>query len=192
MFFNLFRIKRKIYSLLKNFTFACKIFELRKLYPKRFFIGNGVNFGKDFSIHYDISSSSIILGNNIEFRDYCQLRSGSNGELKIGNNVFFNNNCSLTCFSEITIGNNCQFGEGVKFYDHNHEYASKDQNINEQGYSFGKIVVGNNCWFGTNVVVLKNVVIGDNVVIGAGCVVYKSIPSNSVVINKQEQIVVPK
>jgi serine acetyltransferase len=28
--------------------------------------------------------------------------------------------------------------------------------------------------------------VGDNVVIGAGCVIYKSIPSGSVIINKQQ------
>jgi acetyltransferase-like isoleucine patch superfamily enzyme len=37
-------------------------------------------------------------------------------------------------------------------------------------------------------VVLKGVEIGDNCIIGAGCVIHKSIPANSTVLNNQEQI----
>ncbi|NJK98761.1 MAG: hypothetical protein HC905_31020 [Bacteroidales bacterium] len=33
--------------------------------------------------------------------------------------------------------------------------------------------------------------IGSNVVIGAGCLIYKSIPSNSVVKNRQNQMIEP-
>jgi acetyltransferase-like isoleucine patch superfamily enzyme len=111
------------------------------------------------------------------------------GHLKIGNNVFFNNYCSITCLHSITIGDNCQFGESVKFYDHNHQYKVTDQLINAQGYTKGRILIGNNCWFGSNVVVLKDVDIGDNVVVGAGCVIHKSIPSNTVVINMQDYLI---
>jgi UDP-3-O-[3-hydroxymyristoyl] glucosamine N-acyltransferase len=189
MFFSfIFRIKRKLFLSAGFYMNAFKLFELRQLYTGRFFCGKKISFGRDFSLFFDKSLSAIHLGNNIVFRDYCQLRSGMAGKLTIGNNVFFNNNCSINCFQKITIGDNCQFGEGVKFYDHNHVHAEKDKNINDQGYSTGSIVVGNNCWIGTNVVILKNVEIGDNVVIGAGCIVYRSIPANSVVINKQEQI----
>ena len=36
---------------------------------------------------------------------------------------------------------------------------------------------------------LKDVTIGDNVIIGAGCVIHKYVPSNSIILNKQEQLV---
>ncbi len=35
--------------------------------------------------------------------------------------------------------------------------------------------------------ILKGVTIGDNCVIGAGCVIYKDVPANSIVINVQNQ-----
>lgn len=87
--------------------------------------------------------------------------------------------------SEISIGDNSQFGESVKIYDHNHQYRNLNLLINQQGYVKGKVIIGSNCWIGSNVVILKDVVIGDNVVIGAGCVIFKSIPSNSIVYNNQ-------
>lgn len=141
--------------------------------------------GKDFSIMLDASNSNVAICNNVTFRDYCQLRSGANGKLIIGANNFFNNNCSINCLSNISIGTNCQFGEGVKMYDHNHNHSDNKKQINEQGYTYGSIVIGSNCWFGSNVIILKGVEIGDNVIIGAGCVIYKSVPANAIVINKQ-------
>ena len=161
-----------------------RLFEMKILYPQRFSCED-MSFGKMFGIHFDASSSAISIGSNVEFRDRCTLRSGMNSKLTIGDNVFFNSGCSITCFSEIIVGNDCQFGEDVKFYDHNHEHKNKSDNINQQGYTFGGIKIGNNCWFGSNVIVLKGVEIGDNAVIGAGCIIYRSLPSDAVIINRQ-------
>ncbi len=184
----LFRIKRKTGRFFSSLHCSFRISEWKALYPARFATGKQLSFGKLFSIHFDASASSIKLGDSVQFRDFCQLRTGMDGKLSIGNRVFFNNSCSITCFHQITIGNDCQFGEGVKFYDHNHAYQNQEQNINEQGYVKGSISIGNNCWFGSDVIILKDVTIGDHVVIGAGCVIHKSIPSNSVIIHKQDLV----
>ena len=160
--------------------------EWKVLYEARYVSANRLYFGNSFEIHFDSSISSVKIGKDVQFRNFCQLRTGMNGELIIGNRVFFNNYCSITCFHYISIGDNCQFGEGVKFYDHNHQYKTSDKLISDQGYSTGSIKIGNNCWIGSNVIILKDVVIGDNVVIGAGCIIHKSVPSGSVIINKQQ------
>ena len=120
------------------------------------------------------------IGRDVYFRNFCRIQV-ENGQLKIGHNTFFNNLCTLNCLCKITIGNDCLFGEGVRVYDHNHNYSDRTKLIREQGYSFGEIKIGNNCWIGSNVVITKGVEIGDNVVIGAQCVVYKDVPSNTVV-----------
>ena len=158
--------------------------EFKTLYPDRFFYKKDLCFGNLFLIFFDLSNSTLSLGNKIEFRNYCEIRSGKNSTLLIGNNVFFNNCCSINCLYNIKIGNDCQFGEGVKLYDHNHQYKNFQIKINEQGFSYGEIRVGNNCWIGSNVIILKNVTIGDNVVIGAGCIIHKSIESGSIIYNK--------
>jgi acetyltransferase-like isoleucine patch superfamily enzyme len=137
----------------------------------------------------DNSKSVFNLGENIQFRNDVSIRVLDNAFLKIGKSVFFNNSCSINCLSEISIGDNTQFGESVKIYDHNHQYRNLNLLINQQGYVKGKVIIGSNCWIGSNVVVLKDVEIGDNVVIGAGCVIYKSIPANSLVTNNQNLII---
>lgn len=114
-----------------------------------------------------------------------------NGKIEIERGCFFNNNCSLNSLGEIKIGQNCLFGENVKMYDHNHNYKNTKVNIKEQGFQVGRISIGDNCWIGSNVTILKDVKIGNNVVVGANCLIYKSIPSNSVVKNKVEVIINP-
>ena len=155
-------------------------------FKKRISISKLTSIGKYFALQFDISDSYVKIGNQVQFRNNCRIISGLNGKLFISDRVFFNNGCSINCFGKITIGNNCQFGEDVKLYDHNHKYSDNSKLINEQGYNVGEIKIGNNCWIGSNVIILKNVEIGDNVVIGAGCIIHKSVKSNSVVHIAQE------
>ncbi len=107
-----------------------------------------------------------------------------NGNIVIGNNCFFNNNCSLNSMKKIEIGDDCIFGENVCMYDHNHQYKDLSKIIRKQDFNIEEIHVGNNCWIGSNVTILKGVKIGDNVIIGAGVVLTKSVPSNSIVIDR--------
>ena len=173
---------------IRKILISSKFYIFKIIYSSDLSTGNRVLFGSNFNITLVRNSSKIIIGDNVEFRSNVSLRLNQKGVIQIGNNVFFNNSCSINCLNNILIGSNCQFGEGVKFYDHNHNYRDKGRLINEQGYSIGSIVIGNNCWFGSNVVILKDVEIGDNVVIGAGCIIYKSIPANTVIVNKQDLI----
>ena len=48
--------------------------------------------------------------------------------------------------------------------------------------------IGRNCWVATNVTILNNVTIGDNVIVGAGCLIRKAVPSNTIVMRKEELI----
>ena len=108
------------------------------------------------------------------------------GRLSIGNNCFFNHNCSISCLGKICIGNDCIFGEGVKIYDHDHSFKIGKAIFRNQGYELGNIDIGNNCWIGSDVLILSGVAIGDNVVIAAGSIVTKSIPNNTILIQKRD------
>ena len=132
------------------------------------------------------NSDRISIGSGFSLRKGVIFRIKKTGRIIIGNNVFFNNYCTLSSIGEITIGNDCIFGEGVRIYDHNHRYCYSNIPIHEQGYKVKPVIIGDNCWIGSNVVILPGATIGDNSVIGAGVVVYGRIPEDSVVKNIQE------
>ncbi len=150
-------------------------------------------WGNRFNLHpsvvFDYSSSfNILTGNakisidsNSIIRSFCSILCGDSGKLEIGMNVFFNNYCSINCLHEISIGDDTIFGEGVRLYDHNHGFKCTDLPFWKQDMKRGKIVIGKNCWIGANSVILSNVEIGDNVVIGANNLIFRSIPSNTIV-----------
>ena len=142
---------------------------------------NNTKFGKHFYFDIKANQYSIVFGKNVHFRRNSTVCIREASDLQIGNNVFFNNYTSINCHNKIIIGNDCLFGEMVKLYDHNHQYSNKNIPIATQGFSKGIIVIGDNCWIGSNVIILKNVTIGNNVIIGANCLIYKDIPSNSIV-----------
>lgn len=154
------------------------------LYFSNFKVDNFINtyVGSGIKIKIQNKDSKLILGRNFYCRDNVILNV-ANGKLQIGDGVFFNNNCSLNCRDSIIIGNDCLFGEGVKIYDHDHEFRKKGL-IKEQGFVKEGISIGNNVWVGSNCVILKGVTIGDNVVISAGTIVRENVPDNCIAYNK--------
>jgi acetyltransferase-like isoleucine patch superfamily enzyme len=188
LLFNLLRGIRKLRNTSHQFATGVKKFYYYYISKQRFVLKSPIIIGKRFSINSDISNTTVYIDHNCRIRNNFNVTIGNNGVLSVGENCFFNNNCSINCLGKIEIGNNNQFGESVLFYDHNHQYLDKKRRISEQGFYVGTIRIGNNCWIGSNVVILQNVIIGDNVVIGAGCVIYKSIASNTKVINQQNLI----
>jgi acetyltransferase-like isoleucine patch superfamily enzyme len=141
-------------------------------------------FSKQPEFLFDASESKLIINDNTAIRGDVSFTFNEGGVIEIGSGCFFNNNCSINSLSKITIGNNCLFGEGVKIYDHNHEFKNSEVLIKDQGYTKAPIQIGDNCWIGSNVMILKGVTIGDNCVIGGGSIVFKNVPANSVVVNK--------
>jgi len=123
---------------------------------------------------------------NTTFRTNFHLIIEDQGKISIGKHCFFNNYCTLASRLNITIGDGSIFGENVKIYDHNHCYKNKNIPIKNQGYTAAPIIIGKHCWIANNVIILKGVTIGDNCVIGAGCIIYKDIPSGSIIMNKQQ------
>jgi acetyltransferase-like isoleucine patch superfamily enzyme len=131
-------------------------------------------------------SARISVGEMFRIKDHCTIR-GLGGCLKIGDHVFLNSYTSINCLFNIEIGDKVLIGENVKIYDHNHKYEinAGELNVASDEYTVAKVHIGNHCWIGSNVTILKGVSIGENSIIGAGCVIYKSIPANSIVVNKQ-------
>lgn len=152
-------------------------------------IGSNLRFGDycNFVLYQNIKK--IKFGDNINLRNYINILVGNDAELILGNRVFMNNYCSINCLEKIEIGENTLFGEGVKIYDHNHEYGfNPDFRVEHQIFKTAPVKIGKNCWLGSNVIVLKGVTIGENVIVGAGCLIYKDIESNAVILNNSNNI----
>lgn len=124
---------------------------------------------------------NIVIKKNVVFRNFCNILVLKNANLYISENCFFNNYCSINCMGDVFIGKNSIFGEGVKIYDHNHIYKTK-KIIKEEGYNIKSVKIGDNVWCGSNVVILAGVSIGNNSVIGAGSVVYRDVPSDTLLL----------
>ena len=165
--------------------------QLLKSKEEKFFrkLSDNAKIGKGFIFQFH-PTSKLKIGNQIDLRNYVNIWVGKDAALKLGENVFFNNSCSINCLKSIEIGENTLFGEGVRIYDHNHEYSiGNDQlKVNRKKFTYGEVNIGKNCWIGSNVIILKGVTIGDNSIIGAGCVIHQDIPKNSVIVNQQELI----
>lgn len=177
----------KIYRWLSNLRTSIKLAYYKHLWKDQLSWDRSFRFGAYSTIQMQSGTSKAVFKRGVYFRNYCSVLCSDNGKLLLGENVFFNNYCSINCLHEITIGNNSIFGEGVRLYDHNHEFYDKDKLIINQGMKYGSIVIGDNCWIGSNTVILPNVTIGNNVVIGANNLIYKSIPANTVVMAISEK-----
>ncbi len=135
-----------------------------------------INFSTDFYIK---KGSNVEIGKAVRMRNNISVRSYDNSKIQIGNNCFINDNCQISSRAKIIIGNNVMIGNNVSIYDNDHDYKN---DINK--YCSDEINIGDNVWIGCNVIILKGVTIGENCIIGAGTVVTKSVPENTVIINK--------
>lgn len=133
-------------------------------------------FDGDFNVSNISSNARVVIGSNVIGRSFSSFVVS--GRLYLGTNVFFNNYCSFNCLNKIEIGEDTMMGEGVRFYDHDHNYTA--HSIDKWSFKSSPIVIGKACWIGSNVTFLKGVTVGNNVIIGAGCTIRKDIPDNLV------------
>lgn len=149
-------------------------------------VGKNCRIHKGFKLSFEQNpkdksvNGSVKIGNDFFARDFLYIDIVAPGKLTIGDGVFISNFCSITSLESITIGNNTLLGENVRVYDHNHNFKEISKIIKAQGFNTAPVIIGSNCWIASNVTILKGVTIGDNSIIGAGCVVYKNVPSDSI------------
>ena len=139
--------------------------------------------------YIDISENTeITIEEGVTINESNNIALKKNGQFIIGKNTYITR-ATIACYEKIEIGENCILGEGLKIFDHNHQYTTEPFSVSKTEFNTAHVKLGNNVWTGANCIILKGVTIGDNVILGAGCVIHKDIPANSIVINKQEQII---
>lgn len=147
-------------------------------------IHNSFKIGGDNVL--DLSPDAIFeIAENVTLNSNNFITIKKNARLKIGKETYITR-ATISCLGEIEIGENCILGEGMKLFDHNHQYTTNPFSVSKTDFNIGKIKIGNNVWTGANVTILKGVTIGDNCIIGTGVLVYKDIQRNSLVTLKQE------
>jgi len=173
-----------IFIKLKNFADLCIAEKNKSLFfTQKSFIHSSFKIGKDNFL--DISpSAKFDIGENVVINQSNNITVKSRATLIIGDNTYITR-ATISCLGEIEIGSNCILGEGMKIFDHNHQYTKQPFSVSKTNFSIGKVKIGSNVWTGANVVILKDVTIGDNVILGAGCVIHKDVPDNTIVINQQ-------
>ena len=128
----------------------------------------------------------VIFGSNVELRSNVIINVSDGGILEIGNNTFINDYCCMNARSHIKIGDNCQIGQGVKIYDHDHDYTLLDS---KNHFLVKPVLISDRAWIGSNAVILRGTTIGERCVIGAGTVIKRDVPDTTVCYNKAELIV---
>ncbi len=120
-------------------------------------------------------SGTLIVGEDVEFRDgfFCQILG--DGRVEIGDRTVFTSHALIQCSTSITIGPDCNIGQSALIVDGNHRFRDPDKLLSEQGYDFRPITIGAGASVTTKCTVLANV--GEKSFVGAHSVVTRDIPA---------------
>lgn len=139
------------------------------------------------------AKEGIHIGRNSTIGKYTIMRASSSykfpGEgIKIGHDFCCGDFSFFGAAGGITIGNDVQIGQAVRFHAQNHKYNGMGL-IRLQGVENKRIIIGDNCWIGSGTVILAGVTIASGCVIGANSVVTKSFPENCVIAGNPAKVI---
>jgi bifunctional UDP-N-acetylglucosamine pyrophosphorylase/glucosamine-1-phosphate N-acetyltransferase len=134
------------------------------------------------------------IGPNTYIRSYTSIgnncRAGNAVELKNSIIMDETNISHLSYVGDSIIGGGCNFGAGTLVGNLRLDEKSVKMRIGDELYDTGRrkmgCVVGDNVKTGLNVMINSGRKIGSNSMIGPGVVVYRDVPENSFLLNKQE------
>ena len=120
------------------------------------------------------------IGSQCSFRENICINV-TGGRVEIGNGCFFNDFVCLNSRNLIAIGSGSIFGQGVKIYDHDHDY--KSENVHDN-FVCSSVKIGNCVWVGSDAIILKGSLIGNNCVIGAKALLKRKLEDDTLYYNK--------
>ncbi len=127
----------------------------------------------------------------------------------MGRNTIVQHGMRLTNPEKISMGSNCNFGQGVfltggggirigdwvglgpdaKVWSVNHRFDNPDVPWLSQGWEHKEVVLEDDVWLGANVFVMPGVTIGKGAIVSAGSVVNKSVPPFAIVVGNPGRVV---
>lgn len=167
----------KIWNLVLSYLTLLKY---KIIYGRRFEFGRWCRVRPSLIIRIS-GTGKVILGNHILLRENVIINS-SCGEIVLGDGVFLNDFVCVNAREKIVISENTLIGQGVKFYDHDHDYRRDLQN----DFRCSPIYVGRHVWIGADSILLRGTSIGDDTVVGAGSLVKEELPSRVIYMNRRD------
>lgn len=156
------------------------------------------SIGKKSNIMYPFMISHhemISIGNNTIILPELRMQvfpenSGLKSEITIGNNCLFGQRCCILAGGNITIGDDVLVANGVSIISENHGMDPCDKNgYGNQPLLSKDIVIENGVWLGDGVKIMPGVKIGEKCIIGAGAIVTKNIPQYSIAVGIPAKVV---
>ena len=126
------------------------------------------------------SGGRLILGKRVGIRDKVILNS-TGGIITIGDQVFINDFTCINSRDEVTIGNNSIIGQGVKIYDHDHDY----QNNLQKDFICSPVVIDHDVWLGSDAIILRGSYIGEHSIVGAATLLKGDVEPYHIVVNER-------
>lgn len=146
---------------------------------------NGCAIGSNVTLD-NVRATDAVVEDDARVGPFVQLRAGSRLRrgAKVGDFVEIKNSdigvktsvAHLTYIGDSDVGGGCNFGCGCV-------------TANYDGVSKHRTVIGDDCFIGCNTNFIAPVTIGDRVTTAAGSTIYKDVPSESLAIERGEQVV---
>lgn len=108
--------------------------------------------------------------------------------IRIGNDVGMSG-VSISCRSEIIIGNHVLMGSGAIITDNDAHGIHPNYRNDQNAIISRPVIIGDRVFIGARAIILKGVSIGDGAVVGAGAVVSKDVPSMAIVAGNPATII---
>lgn len=133
-------------------------------------------------------AASKLTANTLGVNQPVYLNISHSARLHIGDDVGMSG-CSVSCRTQITIGDRVLVGTGVLITDSDaHPINPNDRNDDTRTISL-PVVVESDVFLGARSIVLKGVTIGRGAVVGAGAVVTRDVPSFAIVAGNPAKII---
>lgn len=160
-----------LYKLRLYLGWKIKILSLKILFGKRISLRWSDRIASSVKVRIN-GNGFIRFGEQVEIRENCIFNVTAGGRIDIDDRVFINDGCCINARDMVCIGADTMLGQGVKIYDHDHDYHSTDI---KKYFKIDPVNIGKNTWICSDVIILKGCEIGEGSVVAAGTIVRKNV-----------------